>query len=430
MPERVPHRRPRWRGLISLAAVVLATGAAAACGESLDGGAACPALCPSQSESFRDTTIDAVALDTSIQGFPTLGLSAVLLLANRPDTLVTSTVMRFDLLATSYLPNKTGALDSVTTVDSVFLAVPLDTSGRLGKQPVTIEAYDVDTTASDTVSTVVRTLFRADRRIGSLTVVPTATGDSLRIPISRAFMERKIAAKSRVRVGLRIAQGSGQLRVRAFQFGAGAPTLRYDPTTDTTYSPVILNTNTAIANVPTDINLSYQVYPITEVGSQPLPAQTIAVGGYPAYRTYLRFTVPARITDTATIVRAELVLTQRRSRFGNANDTVTIVPLVPTTTGIVADLRRVLDLSAEGALAAVDTARMVPSDSGQRTLNVLALARTWRTLPANVPRALAFRIGLEGAQPAELRFFSSEAPAAVRPKLRITYLPRSEFALP
>jgi hypothetical protein len=430
MPERVPHRRSRWRGLLSLATVLVVTGAAAACSESLDGGAACPALCPSQSEAFRDTTIDAVALDTSIQGFPTLGLSAVLLVANRPDTLVTHTVMRFDVLATSFIPNKTGAIDSVTTVDSVFLAVPLDTTGRLGSNPVTIEAYDVDTTASDTVSTVVRSLFRPDRRIGALTVVPTATGDSLRIPISKAFMERKIAAKSRVRVGLRIAQGNGQIRVRAFQFGAGAPTLRYDPTTDTTYSPVILNTNTSIANVPTDINLSYQVYPITDVGSPVLPPQTLAVGGYPAYRTYLRFTVPARITDTATIVRAELVLTQRRSRFGNANDTVTIVPLVPTTTGVVADLRRVLDLSAEGALAAVDTARMVPSDSGQRTLNVLALARTWRTLPTNVPRALAFRIGLEGAQPAELRFFSSEAPSALRPKLRITYLPRSEFALP
>jgi hypothetical protein len=63
-------------------------------------------------------------------------------------------------------------------------------------------------------------------------------------------------------------------------------------------------------------------------------------------------------------------------------------------------------------------------------VNVLALARTWRTLPPNVPRAIAFKIGLEGAQPAELRFYSSEAPVNLRPRLRITYLPRSEFVLP
>jgi hypothetical protein len=129
-------------------------------------------------------------------------------------------------------------------------------------------------------------------------------------------------------------------------------------------------------------------------------------------------------------VRAELVLTQQRSRFGNANDTVSLVPLVPTTTEVLSDVRRVLDLAAEASLAAVDTALLVPSDSGQRVLNVLALARTWKTLPTNVPRALAFRIGLEGAQPAELRFFNSKAPAALRPKLRITYLLRSEFAIP
>jgi hypothetical protein len=93
-------------------------------------------------------------------------------------------------------------------------------------------------------------------------------------------------------------------------------------------------------------------------------------------------------------------------------------------------LRRAIDLAAEGRLVGVDTALMVPSDSGQKVVNVLALARSWRTLTKTVPRALALRIGFEGAQPAELRFFSSEASPALRPKLRITYLPKSEFVLP
>jgi len=150
----------------------------------------------------------------------------------------------------------------------------------------------------------------------------------------------------------------------------------------------------------------------------------------PSYRTYLRFNVPLRITDSSTIVRADLVLTQQRSRYGNANDTVAVYPLVPNATSDVSDLRRAIDLAAEGRLVGVDTALMVPSDSGQKVINVLALARSWRTLTKTVPRALALRIGFEGAQPAELRFFSSEASPALRPKLRITYLPKSEFVLP
>lgn len=430
MSERVRWSWSRLRGPLLVLALSLGAGAVGACTEQLDGGAACPALCPSRTESFRDTTFDAVVLDTSLGGYPTLGLSSTLLVANRPDTLVTVGVLRFDVLATSFQPNRTGSLDSITTVDSVFLKLPLDSTGRRGTSPVTLEVFDVDTTQSDSVQAVVRSLFRPDRRIGSLTVTPGSTGDSLRVPLSRQVLQQKIAARARLRLGIRLSNGSGQLRVRAFQLGAGAPTVQYDPATDTTYAPISINTATVLTNATTDVALSYQVYGITDLGSPGLTPGTIIVGGFPAFRSYLRFAIPARITDSSTIVRADLLLTQQRSRFGNANDSVTIVPIVPTTTDVVSDLRRVLDLAAEGVFAGVDTARLVPSDSGTRTLNVLALARNWRTLPGNVPRAIAFRIGLEGGQPAELRFFNSRAPVAVRPKLRITYLPRAEFALP
>jgi hypothetical protein len=295
---------------------------------------------------------------------------------------------------------------------------------------VTVQVFDVDTTASDTVPAVLRSLFRPDRLLGALTVTPFTTGDTIKIPLSKTAVARKIAAKARLRLGLRLVGGTGQLRPRAFTLGTGAATVQYDPATDTTYRPIAVATTTTIAGATPDVNLAYTVYSLTDVGSPPLTANTLLVGGYPAYRTYLRFNVPARITDSSTIVRADLILTQQRSRFGNANDTVAVLPIVPATTSAVSDLRRILDLAAEGRFAGVDSTRLVPSDSGARTINVLALARNWRNLPTNVPRALAFRISQEGAQPAELRFFNSKAAAGLRPKLRITYLPKSEFVLP
>lgn len=420
----------RVRGPLVLLSLLAASGVAAACSESLDGGAACPALCPEQSEQFRDTTFEAVSIDTSLGGYPVLGLSGTLLLANRPDTLVTRAMLRYDVLTTAYAPNGTGAVDSITTVDSVYLKLPLDTSGRRGSMPISLEVFDVDTTASDTVPAVLRALFRPDRLMGSISITPSATGDTLRVPLSKTLLQAKIAAKARVRLGLRMTGGSGQLRLRAFILGFGAPTLEYDAATDTSYRPIVVSPQTTLTGAPNDVNLAYTVYALTDVGSPGLTPNTLIVGGYPAYRSYLRFVVPLRITDSSTIVRADLLLTQQRSRFGNANDTVAILPMVPTSTNTVTDLRRILDLAADGSLAGVDSARLVPSDSGQRTLNVLTLARNWRNLPSNVPRALAFRIGIEGGQPAELRFFNSKAPAAVRPRLRITYLPRSEFVLP
>jgi hypothetical protein len=420
----------RVRAPLLVLSLLTASVVAAACTENLEGGAACPSLCPEQSEQFRDTTFEAVVLDSSLSGFPALGLGANLLLANRPDTLVTRAIMRFDVLTTTYSPNGSGAIDSITTVDSVFLKIPLDTNGRRGSDPVTVEAFDVDTTVSDTVPAVLRSLFRPDRLIGSLTLTPSATGDTLRVPISRTVMQAKIAAKSRLRVGLRLTGGSGQLRVRTFAFGISASTLQYDAATDTTYRPIVITAQTTLPGASDEVNLAYTTYALTDVGS-PVPGpNTLVVGGFPAYRTYLRFNVPSRITDSSTIVRAELVLTQQRSGFGNAFDTVSVFPMVPTATAEVTDLRRALDLSAEGVLLRVEDTPFVPNDSGPKSINVLSLARSWRSLSPAVPRALALRIGLEGAQPAELRFFSRTAAPALRPKLRITFLPKSEFVLP
>lgn len=418
------------RGSLALCGIVLAAVTAAACTESLEGGAACPSLCPAKAESFRDTIVDAVALDSSVAGFPSLGLSPFLLLANRPDTVVTSGVIRFDALPTVFSANRGTTVDSITAVDSVYLRFPLDSTGRLGTTPVTLEVYDVDTTANDSVTAVVRSLFRPDRRIGSLVFTPSAVGDSIRIPFSRTVMAAKIAAKGRLRLGVRIAGGSGQLRAISFVNGAGAPSVVFDPSTDTVYAPQQITPSTIVPNTTADVELAYSVYTISDLASPPPGLGTLVVGGFPAYRSYLRFNVPSRITDSSTIVRAEVLFTQRPSSFGNARDSVALLALVPTTTELVSDLRRVLDLSAAGSFAGVDSTRMVPASSGVRAVNILALARTWRTLPTNVPRAIAFKIGLEGGQPAELRFYSSEAAATLRPRLRITYLPRSEFALP
>jgi len=422
-------RRHRSRVAVLLAASVAVV--VAGCTESFDGGAACPSLCPAKTIAFRDTTFEAVVLDTSLSGYPAFGLSPTMLLANRPDSLVTRLVMRFDVLPGTFSPNKGTESATITSVDSVFLKLPLDSTGRKGTVPVTVDAFDVDTALSDTVSAVVGSLFRADRLIGTLNFTPSATSDTLRIPLSKTALLAKITAGSRLRVGLRIRGGSGQVRLIAFSSGIGTPLLTFDAGPDTTYAPLTINTNTSPIALTADGALAYQVYTLVDKGSVAPDVSTLVVGGFPAYRSYLRFSVPKSITDSATIVRAEVLLTQRRSSFANVFDTVTMVPLVPTTTTTVTDLRRILDLSAEGAFASLDTTRLVPADSGLRTINVLSLVRTWPSLPANVPRALAFRIALEGGQPAELRFFSSKASAAaVRPRLRITYQPRAEFAIP
>ena len=119
-----------------------------------------PDALPVTTARLPDTIIEAVTLDTTVGGYPELGLSPVLLLANRPDTLQSRGVIRFDVLPTTYLPNRGSTSETITAVDSVFLILPLDTTGRRGTQPVTVDAFDVDTTANDSSQVVVKSLFR------------------------------------------------------------------------------------------------------------------------------------------------------------------------------------------------------------------------------------------------------------------------------
>ncbi len=167
-------------------------------------------------------------------------------------------------------------------------------------------------------------------------------------------------------------------------------------------------------------------------GTADADAQTLAVGGLPSRRSYLRFNIPSNIIDSGTVVRAELILTQRPIRGIDPRDTIAVVPLIGVSSTLVTDIRRAMELAAPGLFASpvLDSLLVFPSDSGAKTLNLLGVIRNWTLLPSTVYRALILRSSHEGSEPAEARFFSMEAPLSLRPRIRITYLPRVDRALP
>lgn len=438
MSERFPGsllHRARWRRVLprlSLLVFALVLSGAASCSESIDdGGGACPLLCPGRENEFRDTIVDAVVLDTSFGTFPTSGLNGLILLANRGDTIQSSVAIRYDQIQTSYRPNNTGDTVSITAIDSVWLRLALDTTGNRGTEPVLLEAFDIDTTQSDSVTSVVQSLFRPDRLLGAITITPSTVGDSLRVPLDAAKVLSRIRNGARVRVGLRLAS-HGQVRIVAFALGSGAALLNFDPVGDTLYAPVRTIPFTSFANASTEQQLAYSIYGIIDRASAPIGAGQLQVGGVPASRGYFRFDLDRAFLDSNTIVRAELLLTQVASPNARTNDTLFVDLLVPTASELVTDLRRVLDLAAIGSLVDLDSTRLLPAESGLRTINILAIVRGWRVMSANVPRAIGLRVMREGFDPLDVRFVSAEGATSPeqRPRLRITYLPRAEFARP
>ncbi len=436
MPERHPGSSRRLRTLKSsvtvLTAIVLAV-MAAACTDQINGGAACPDLCPTQPNTFKDTTIYPVDLDTTISGFPTLGLAPSILLANRPDTIESSAVIRFDVLPTAFTPNNSGDTATITTVDSVFLRLVIDSTGARGATQVVLQAYDVDTTDTSPSAAVVRSLFRPDRLIGSIPITTVAARDTVRIPISKTVFAAKLANHSRFRIGIRLAGAtSAQIRIVQQYAGAASPLLAFDPASDTTYLPQAVAPNTRFGGVSSEELLAAAVSSLLIKGTPDADAQTLVVGGLPSRRSYLRFNVPASILDSSTVVRAELILTQRPVRGIDPRDTIAVVPLIGISSKLVTDIRRAMELAAPGLFTSpvLDSLLVIPSDSGAKSLNMLGVIRNWALLPSTVSRALVLRSSHEGSEPAEARFYSIEAPQSLRPRIRITYLPRVDRALP
>lgn len=398
-----------------------------ACGEDLDGGAACPLLCPGQSVVVFDTILEAIALDTTLVGFPPLGLEPSLTLVSRGDTVDVGSVVRFDVLPTTYL-SATGD-SSITAVDSAYVLFAVNQVGTLVRAPLRIDVYDVDTVAADTSLAAIRALFRADRLIGGTAFDSAQVRDSIKVYLNNAPLLAKIRAGARLRLGFRASSPSGGQVDLGSVDGGQSPILRFDPKPSDTLVTALTVTPRSLTppNEP-QLQLDLADYAVV-MAAPPSPTDgTLAVGGFPARRAYLRFNVPARILDSSTVLRATLLLTQRPNPRVAARDTVPIVAQIVRAGVDVVDIARSAILLDPFAL---DTLRVAPGDGGATQLEVAGALRQWTDLEVfRSQRALVLRSTLEGVSPFEAHFYSLEAPTALRPRLRINYALRTTFGIP
>jgi hypothetical protein len=411
-------------------------GTFAACDERLDAGLACPALCPPQQTALRDTTFFAVALDSSIAGFPALGAEVELFVATFGDTLQTAGVIRYDSLPRTFRHNNTAADTNIVAVDTgSSLLVRFTTTADTIGPPLTVEAYDVDLGGPDDVDpTAVSTVFTPDRLLGARTVEAAALKDTIRVPIDPQKLLAKIQADSpanRLRVGLRVGNGS---RLRVLTLNTLIPVLLQ-------FRPALGDTSVAINSVgplnraPSEALVQSDLadYMVVLKGPPPPPSspQTLLrVGGLPGRRAYLRFDIPSRIIDSSNVIRATLLMTQSPNRQApHPADTIALEASVVSAGPAITDLSRALLFLTNPARS--DSIRLFPADSGQKAFEMIQLMRFWAsTTENNTPRAVALRSILEGSSGSLIDFFSIDGPAATRPQLRITFIPRREGGLP
>jgi hypothetical protein len=423
--------------LAVLIAAVSVVVAASACSEEFAGGAACPLLCPESGFEIINDTLDAVVtLDSTVRGFPLPGDENRLTLLQRfggGDTVITAGIVRFDFIPKMVTVGTDSAL--VTKIDSVHLRLAVATATEdslsrrdtLKRVPVTIEVYEVDTTASDFDTAAVRAQFVPANLLGSYTVRRDSLADSVFVKLDTAAVRARVQA-GRMRVGLRIRSDSSmQVPIRATDVGgplfvrfwarAGADTVTR------TVTPAS-SSSSSEGGVP-----SLHDYLIVLRGTPLPPPMVVAVGGIPAQRAYLRLSLPSRLVDSVTVVRAALVLTQAPVR-GRTDDTV--------RAGVQANIsiaRGLLDVGRAALLVrsvpGLDERVRAPRDSGLVRFELAGTIPFWRLTPEpELPRVIVLRSSREGEFPSEFHFYSSEAPASLRPRVEISYVPRVDFSLP
>lgn len=415
---------------LPLVALTVAAAAVAACDETLEGGLGCGVLCPERPSVLRQDTLRAVQLDTTITGFPSLGAEAQLLLAARGDTLDARAILRFDSLPTTFRHTNTAIDSSIVDVDSAYVLLRFVAVDTLGPS-ITIEAYDVDVTAGDdTAVAVLAPRFAPSRLLGSITYDPRTLKDTIRVPIDSAKLREKIQAEPqfrRLRVGVRItAASSAELTVSTSNSG-NFPKLVFKASLAATVPAADVS---SLSKTPLLPNIAADLMDFQIVAKAPpvAPANVLRVGGVPGIRGYMRFDIPAAIIDSSSIVRAQLVLTQRPNPEGAASrDTGAVQPFAIAAGGVFTDLNRVLLFLS----AAFDSTRLVPADSGVRSFEIIEIVRSWRgTTAERTPRAIALRSTTEGSKPWQVDFYSNEALLAVRPRLVITYVPQQAPRIP
>lgn len=397
------------------------------CSENLDSSGACPILCPPLGGDVQNITIDAVVVDTTVPSLSGLGTEPGLLLASRGDTLDTRVVIRFDSLPATFLPTGDTARP-IASVDSAYIQLRLDTTTIKGTDSVTIEAYDVDTTANDTATAAVLALFRPDRFISSQIFARDQLTDTLKYFISNAAVLARIQSRAALRVGLRaVSASSTQMRFISLE-GANGPVMFFRATPDTTTKPLTVVPFSKTPAAQSILAVSLTDYTVIAIGPPAAPPSALSVGGLPARRIYILFNIPSNIIDSSTVVRATLLLNQLPNNGLDPADTVLLLPQVVLAGKVVTDPARAAQIV--GGIS-TDTLKLKPGGSGLTNVELARAFTLWHTQqPDTLPRAIILRSVAEGNSPLELRFSSSEDIAALRPQLRISFTSKVSLGLP
>lgn len=384
-----------------LAVMVVAT----ACAERLTVPGSCPSLCPGGEVVIRDTVIDVnVGSDSSLGGFNGPTDATSLLLSTGAPLGETRAVVRFLGRGDSLFVRDTVRTFTLDSAEVIVYLEARDTtvSGMI------LDIYRLPRTI-DTLSTVadVDAEFTPDALLFSLPILDSIRAGPIPVPFQGADLAKVAFTpedSTELVIGLRLrATGGGAARLGALR--AGSIAAAFVSYVDIGVADTAIQKQSIVRAPARDFTVRA---PTTALGPD-----VLTVGGFPSRRTFMRFTLPTFLRDSATILRATLELSGVTPIRGLPGDSVRI------------DVRGLLsDFGLKSPIVG-DRGASAYMFVGDRDLSVdiASLVTLWQG-STPLPAAIRLDLGREWStflQPV----FRSSRNAAGGPKIRITY--RSPF---
>jgi hypothetical protein len=394
-----------------LLAVFLLAGSGA-CAEELTVPGHCPELCPGGQPQLRDTVIVALeGRDSTFSGY--LSYSEV------PSLLVSNGLPAGEARAWYLFPARS---DSITvSVGDTARAYSIDSV----KFSVNLVARDT------TVKHLVLQLHRLPIGLDSLTsfdafealLTPESLIDTVAVPDSVVSGQVDAVLKGDLLDRVVIPpEDSGRIAI-GYSIRASAPTgirlgssAGFTSSTFVTYARVDV-TDTTLQRQTLTLAADTTGY-VRNNGGPPSDPDLLYLGRVPAARAFLRFNIPSRIRDSATVVRATLELIPAEPMLGLKGDRTTL-----EVRGVTADI----GAKSTAAFTTLAVATLPDSSDAVFSMDVIGILAAWRgTSP--LPQTLTLRITPEGASFHQPVFHSTRSGQGAR--LRITYLVRTAVEQP
>ena len=394
--------------------VLLAGLALAGCQEKLTTPADCPTLCPGgQPQIFDEVFTATIGGDSSYSGYVQPHQARSLLVSNGLQGYEERALIRFLTRADSVSVRDTLRGYTIDSVALSFTVAARDTN----LTGLELLVYRV-APGFDSASTFagVAPAFVPESLIAAVPVPDTLNnGGVVRTVFQGADLSRvqiSPADSGRLAVGIRLSAPTFTgVRLGAVAAGAGG--------LFTTYATLdVPDTGTAkLRTLALSTAFNTYVSEVPQLGDTTL----LAVGGAPSSRSMLRFSLPPRILDSATIVRATLELTPTAPISGLPTD-----PALLEARSVLADVGGKSPVNTQPGRVPADTL-----EPGATAVSIEAVRLVELWLGSARPSAVVLALTPEGASFTKPVFYSTRAlDPAVRPRLRLSYLLSFPFETP